>query len=190
MDAARPKRGITTSAMEGTITTIDDILVRKSQRLLSRMMMPEKPSITSKGQFSKSHGAMQDNPRSPDGFSKMPTSFFFDWPFTLTGEREKRPGEYKRQSNAIGKTGDDVFSARYVPPPPQETEDCMAALERYINRDNRQEGEELIDLALAHYQLEAIHPFQDGNGRIGCTNAKSVSRPFANGTHEAPAASS
>jgi len=79
----------------------------------------------------------------------------------------KKPGEYKTHQNAIGPEGDSVFNARYVPPPPLETEACMSALEQFINREDRKIGEELIDLALCHYQFEAIHPFGDGNGRIG-----------------------
>jgi Fic family protein len=79
----------------------------------------------------------------------------------------KRPGEYKTDQNAVGKLGDNEATARYVPPPPNEAQKCMDALEKFINRQDRKQGEELIDIALAHYQFEAIHPFNDGNGRIG-----------------------
>jgi Fic family protein len=79
----------------------------------------------------------------------------------------KRPGEYKIHQNAVGKRGETVHSARYVPPPPQQSQACMDELEKYINRANDNGPERLIDIALAHYQFEAIHPFDDGNGRIG-----------------------
>ena len=79
----------------------------------------------------------------------------------------KRPGEYKIHQNAVGKLGDTIHSARYVPPPPQQSQACMDQLEAFINRDGQSGPSRLIDLALAHYQFEAIHPFDDGNGRIG-----------------------
>lgn len=77
----------------------------------------------------------------------------------------KKPGQYKSDQNWIG--GYTIDKARYVPPPPAETEKCMDDLERYINRGEISQPEALIDLALVHYQLEAIHPFSDGNGRVG-----------------------
>ena len=78
---------------------------------------------------------------------------------------QKRPGEYKQDQNWIG--GRTIETARYVPPPPAETLACMNALERYINREPDAFPTPLVDLALVHYQLEAIHPFADGNGRVG-----------------------
>lgn len=75
----------------------------------------------------------------------------------------KRPGEYKPEQNWIG--GRTIEAARYVPPPPIEALACMDALEAYLNRDGRTNA--LLDLALVHYQFEAIHPFMDGNGRVG-----------------------
>lgn len=75
----------------------------------------------------------------------------------------KRPGEYKPEQNWIG--GRTIEAARYVPPPPPEAQECMNALEAYLNRDGR--SNPLLDLALVHYQFEAIHPFMDGNGRVG-----------------------
>ncbi len=76
---------------------------------------------------------------------------------------QKRPGEYKPDQNWIG--GRTIEKARYVPPPPSETRDCMDALEAWLNREDRRLP--LLDMALAHYQFEAIHPFMDGNGRVG-----------------------
>lgn len=78
----------------------------------------------------------------------------------------KRPGEYKREQNWIGGRSIDV--ARFVPPPPLETQSCMDQLEAYLNRPSEASAlQKLIDLALVHYQIEAIHPFADGNGRVG-----------------------
>lgn len=77
----------------------------------------------------------------------------------------KRPGEYRRDQNWIG--GRTIDAARFVPPPPRETLRCMDQLESYINRDDASSPLPIIDLALVHYQIEAIHPFADGNGRVG-----------------------
>jgi Fic family protein len=78
----------------------------------------------------------------------------------------KRPGEYKRDQNWIG--GRTIEAARFVPPPPAETQICMDDLEKYLNREAAPSSmSALIDLALVHYQIETIHPFADGNGRVG-----------------------
>lgn len=72
----------------------------------------------------------------------------------------KSPGEFRRVQVQIGATG------RYVPPPPADVPRLMANLERYINEgDDR--FDPLVLCYLVHYQIEAIHPFADGNGRIG-----------------------
>lgn len=79
----------------------------------------------------------------------------------------KRPGEFKDQQNFIGGRNRQIENARFVPPPPAETEEAMAALERYINREDRHGIPPIIDAGLMHYQFETIHPFADGNGRVG-----------------------
>lgn len=78
---------------------------------------------------------------------------------------QKRPGDYKIEQNWIG--GRTIDAARFVPPPAAETQDSMDALERYLNREHAQMPTPIMDLALVHYQLETIHPFADGNGRVG-----------------------
>jgi len=78
--------------------------------------------------------------------------------------KNRGPGELRRGQNWIG--GRDLHSAAYVPPPHHLVPDLLASLERYINQESGR-YHPLIDLALVHYQFEAIHPFWDGNGRIG-----------------------
>ncbi|GEM89969.1 hypothetical protein ODE01S_14030 [Oceanithermus desulfurans NBRC 100063] len=78
--------------------------------------------------------------------------------------KNRGPGELRRGQNWIG--GHDLPSATYVPPPHHLVPGLLASLERYINQESTR-YHPLIDLALVHYQFEAIHPFWDGNGRIG-----------------------
>ncbi|MBK9350367.1 MAG: Fic family protein [Sulfuritalea sp.] len=77
---------------------------------------------------------------------------------------DKLPGEFRRSQNWIG--GTRPGNARYVPPPPLLVEDCMAALERFIH-DPQAPLPDLVKAAVAHVQFETIHPFLDGNGRVG-----------------------
>jgi len=77
---------------------------------------------------------------------------------------DKQPGEFRRSQNWIG--GSRPGDARFVPPPPELVLSCMANLEKFLH--NRPEPTPvLIKAALAHVQFETIHPFLDGNGRIG-----------------------
>lgn len=79
--------------------------------------------------------------------------------------QEKSPGEFRRSQNWIGGQGSTLKNARYIPPAPQDMTECMSDLEKYINSDDSLDV--LIQAALIHYQFETIHPFLDGNGRIG-----------------------
>jgi Fic family protein len=78
---------------------------------------------------------------------------------------QRDPGEFRRVQNWIGPPGADVGEAIYVPSPPGEIPEALGALERYVHEDTGLPP--LVDIALVHYQFEAIHPFLDGNGRIG-----------------------
>ena len=77
---------------------------------------------------------------------------------------EKNPGEFRRSQNWIG--GTRPANAHFVPPPPQYVEECMADLERFLH-DEGHSYPSVIKVALAHAQFETIHPFLDGNGRVG-----------------------
>ncbi len=75
------------------------------------------------------------------------------------------PGEFRRSQNWIGRPGCTLNEADYVPPPPDQLLDILSRFEAYIHHEH--DYPPLIRLALIHYQFEAIHPFLDGNGRIG-----------------------
>jgi Fic family protein len=83
----------------------------------------------------------------------------------VRGGRE-RPGEFRTIQNFVGRGSDTLATARFVPPPVPEMHECLNALEARIHRDD-DELPYLVKVALAHYQFEAIHPFRDGNGRVG-----------------------
>lgn len=76
----------------------------------------------------------------------------------------KSPGEFRRSQNWIG--GSRPGNAAFVPPPPQRVEDCMGKLEQFLN-DPEPNLPVLVRASLAHVQFETIHPFLDGNGRVG-----------------------
>ena len=75
------------------------------------------------------------------------------------------PGEFRRSQNWIGPSSSTISDAPYVPPPVEEMKQALYALETYLHEDA--DLPPLIRIALIHYQFEAIHPFLDGNGRIG-----------------------
>lgn len=79
--------------------------------------------------------------------------------------QEKSPGEFRTSQNWIGAAGSTLKTARYIPPVPEDMIVAMSDLEKYINSDDTLDV--LIQAALLHYQFETIHPFLDGNGRIG-----------------------
>jgi len=76
----------------------------------------------------------------------------------------KSPGEFRRSQNWIG--GSRPGTARFVPPPPDELMNCLGALEKFMH-DDPVATPALIKAALVHVQFETIHPFLDGNGRLG-----------------------
>lgn len=79
--------------------------------------------------------------------------------------REKNPGEFRISQNLIGGQGSTLKIARYIPPNVTDMQDALSDLEKYINLNDSYDP--LINVALIHYQFETIHPFLDGNGRIG-----------------------
>ena len=83
-----------------------------------------------------------------------------------TRGQEKQPGEYRHSQNWIGDALSTIKTARYVPPNVEDMKEAISDLEKYINAED-DDADVLIKAGLIHYQFETIHPFLDGNGRIG-----------------------
>ena len=86
--------------------------------------------------------------------------------FLMSGIRgaDKNPGEFRASQNWIGGIGSTLKNAGYIPPNLSDMHESIYELEKYINDDN---SNPLINAALIYYQFETIHPFLDGNGRVG-----------------------
>lgn len=74
------------------------------------------------------------------------------------------PGEFRRSQNWVGPAGCTLAHATYIPPPPAELMACLGRWEEFLHQTTLPP---MVQIALAHYQFEAIHPFLDGNGRVG-----------------------
>jgi len=78
---------------------------------------------------------------------------------------DRTPGDFRRSQNWIGPPGCAMEDATFVPPPPERLTGALDAFEKYLHEPSRLPP--ILQLALIHYQFEAIHPFLDGNGRLG-----------------------
>ena len=85
--------------------------------------------------------------------------------FSSIGGGYATPGDFRTTQNWIGTAGCTLDDATYAPPPPERLWDCLDSLEKYLHAARPLPP--LVAIAYAHYQFEAIHPFVDGNGRIG-----------------------
>ena len=79
--------------------------------------------------------------------------------------QEKYPGEFRTSQNWIGGKGSSLKTARYIPPNPEDMQEAISELEVFMNADDNMDP--LVKIGLIHYQFETIHPFLDGNGRVG-----------------------
>ncbi len=155
------KEALLSSQIEGTQSSFSDLLIHESEAA------PGAPSEEDVQDVSNYIAALNH------GLERMRGGF----PLSLRLIREiheillskgrgstKMPGEFRRSQNWIG--GPRPSKARFVPPPPERLEECLGAFEKFLHADD--DGlPVLIRAALAHVQFETIHPFLDGNGRVG-----------------------
>jgi Fic family protein len=156
------REALTSSAMEGTYSTDSELILAEAGLANSQSddTQEVKNYLTA---LSRALQRVQDEPIS--------NRLLRDAHETLLSRVGKNrganrlPGEFKRDQNMIG--GMTLETARFIPPPPQQTVECMSDLEKFINRPQATSKHALLDMALVHYQIETIHPFADGNGRVG-----------------------
>jgi Fic family protein len=154
------KEALLSSQIEGTQSSLSDLLLFESE---------EAPGVPIDDVEEVSHYVAAMNhalQRLRGGFPLSLRLIRETHRMLLSGARggNKQPGEFRTSQNWIG--GSRPGNARYVPPPPNLVMDCMGALEKFLH-DDPVKTPLLIKAALSHVQFETIHPFLDGNGRVG-----------------------
>ena len=151
------KEALLSAQIEGTQCTFDDILDPESMDLAHRDVADVVNYIKAT-EFAVSR--MRDLPLCMRLLRETHS-------ILLSGVRgsEKNPGELRTSQNWIGPGGSTIRSAAYIPPNVEDMNDCLDDLERYINEETSVDP--IIKASLVHYQFETIHPFLDGNGRLG-----------------------
>ncbi|NLE67357.1 MAG: Fic family protein [Lentisphaerae bacterium] len=154
------KEALITSQIEGTQATLQDVLAFEAGEKAGR---PE--DVREVCNYVDALTFARDELARPDGLPLATRLFCNIHKRLMDGVRgsEKQPGEIRRSQNWIG--GSRPGNARFVPPPPDLVPEALSALEKWIHGDDPLPP--LIRIGLAHVQFETIHPFLDGNGRIG-----------------------
>jgi Fic family protein len=155
------KEALLTSQIEGTQATLTDLFDEEAGFAVSNTDDVE--DVTN---YLRAFRRVQDNLRDSNGLPISVRLLCEAHRILLAGERGagKQPGELRRSQNWIG--GTRPGNAEFVPPPADRVADLMGDLERFIHNEESTLPP-LVRIALAHAQFETIHPFLDGNGRIG-----------------------
>lgn len=152
------REALASSTIEGTIASPDELVLFQVSRSSDREAVREVANYGNALEWGVRE--MQERPLSAGLILGLHGRL-------MDGVRGRHSaGRFKEHQNHIGSaTSQEIEDAVFVPSSPQDVEDLIADLERYIHSDNLEP--KLVQCALAHYQFETIHPFGDGNGRVG-----------------------
>lgn len=162
------KEAVMSSMIEGTLTSFEDVLIADAGGAINKDSNPR--------QVRKEYDMLEVKnlvAAIEDGVESIKTNDI-DLSVLLRLHRilmnevrgsDKHPGSLRSVQNWIGASGTKVQDAKYVPPPPEYVAELLANLLNYVHSEDG--TPKLVKIAIAHYQFEAVHPFEDGNGRIG-----------------------
>jgi len=156
------KEALLTSQIEGTQATLTDLFDEEAGFVIANIDDVEE--VTN---YLRAFRLVQDNLRAADGLPISVRLLCEAHRLLLNGVRGsgKQPGELRRSQNWIG--GTRPGNAAFVPPPAEKNSALLADMERFIHATAAEDLPPLVKIALVHAQFETIHPFLDGNGRIG-----------------------
>lgn len=154
------KEAVLSSQIEGTQSSLQDLLAAEAH-----ILAPDRPRdvdevVNYVAAMNYGLARLRELPVSVRLFREIHERL-------LQGVRGARltPGELRRSQNWIGPAGCNLNEAVFVPPPPHEVPAALAALEGFLHAES--DLPQLVQIGLAHAQFETIHPFLDGNGRVG-----------------------
>jgi Fic family protein len=154
------QEAVLSSKIEGTQATVDEVLEQEAGLLKEGEKYKDIQEISNYRQaLFKARDYLQDYPIRL-GFVRELHRILMS---SVRGQ-DKNPGDFRRDQNWIGRQGCTMEQASFVPPNPLQLPDYLQAWERYLDSDDM---DFLLQTAVVHAQFELLHPFKDGNGRIG-----------------------
>jgi Fic family protein len=152
------REAVLSSRIEGTQSSLSDLLLFEATRVEKQRDVKEVQNYVR----AMEHGLKR--------LAELPLSLRFIRELhgiLMEGVRGEHatPGEFRQSQNWIGSAGATLSEATFVPPPVTEMQECLGDLEKFLHYETRLPP--VVQAALVHYQFETIHPFLDGNGRIG-----------------------
>jgi len=157
------KEAVLSSRIEGTQATLDDVFKYEAEEKTSEEGEKEK-DIREIINYRKAMSLAIDELKNRPIGENLIKKIHFHLLSSVRGANKDR-GNLRRMQVYIGAPSAPIEEATYIPPPITELPHLLSNWESYINSE--QEKDPLIQMGIAHYQFEAIHPFMDGNGRIG-----------------------
>jgi Fic family protein len=154
------KEAVLSSQIEGTQSSLQDVLAAEAKLLESRKTDDALEVIRHIRAMNHGLARLNDLPVSIRLIREIHSELLSDG----RGSRLE-PGELRQSQNWIGPAGCTLTEATFVPPPPHRVTDCLGQLETFLHGDDALPA--LLKIGLAHAQFETIHPFLDGNGRVG-----------------------
>lgn len=158
------QEAVLSSKIEGTRVTIGEVLEIEAGGESEALTQPKRDDAEEVLNYRKAMLACTDAMKERPLSQQMLRSAHALLMHGVRG-RDKEPGSYRRDQNWIGPKGCLMEEASFVPVPPEHLQAGMDEWERYLNSTT--ESDVLVQLAIAHVEFEALHPFKDGNGRLG-----------------------
>jgi len=157
------KEAVLSSRIEGTQASLEDVYKYEAAQKNTEKDETEKDIREIINYRAAMNAAMKELQKKPIGENLIKK--IHDTLLSSVRGSNKDRGSFRRIQVYIGRPGAGIEEARYIPPPVNEIPHLINNWEKYINSD--QEKDLLVQIGVGHYQFEAIHPFLDGNGRIG-----------------------
>lgn len=158
------QEAVLSSKIEGTHVTIGEVLEIEAGGESEAITQPKRDDAEEVFNYRKAMRACTEELKHRS-FSQQILRGAHDLLMQGVRGRDKSPGAYRIDQNWIGPAGCKIDEARFVPTAPEHLQAGMDDWERYLN--NTSELDVLVQLALLHVEFEALHPFKDGNGRLG-----------------------